>query len=927
MRKKLVQLSILVYCIWCLGFTIPGFLYPQEQGYISSDPTAKRTGLIFENPEQDPYAIPGIQSMSIRSLDPRMRIAASHFNTSYLPPVNSQGQQGSCVAWAVGYYLKSYQENKENNRTSLAERSNPDNICSPAFIYNLIHVKNDGGSYYSDAFRMINDFGCPSLTDMPYNDDDYQTWPDRNDFINAIPRRTQVASGEYYYLYLNSDTALNQVKQMLQNGQLLVFGIAVYYNYDHISSYNNIYTIADLSGSNRGGHAQTIVGFDDDLVTNDGVGAFRVVNSWGTGWGDSGFYWISYEAIKAGSGISSGYAYWVEDRSSYSSSKMVEFKLDHNHSRETSNWIAVGGQNKSFFDFTVNSLDREYHGFPNSNIVLDVEDLEAYLTVGADLRLYMEDNISNGFPGEIEEFIYKDETSGIEMSSSDPPVSIPDLSQDYASIVIPSPTAPLIVLSKSQLTFGSLVGGGPLPDQDFTISNGGIDPLDWSITDNRTWLDCSPTSGTESGQIFVSVDPTGLAAEDYTGTITVSSATAPNSPQYVTVNLHVYAPGTDSPPIGVMDTPAAGANVSGNIPVTGWALDDIEVERVQIKRNSFPSDPPGVIGSDGLVYLGKAFFVRGARPDVEAAYPHYPNNNRAGWGCMVLTNFLPNGGNGDYTLYAFAIDVSGHKVQIGQKLIHSDNANRINPFGTIDSPQLGNVISGTDYVNFAWALTPTPKMIPIDGSTLWVYVDGVPLGNPVYNQYREDIATRFPGYLNSGGAVGYYYLDTTQFANGLHILAWSITDDQGAVDGISRYFEIQNTGTMATSLTLQGRSTYLLDEGKRLSITARLTENKLQPAEEESMAIEVEQLQRLVLKLDATPGSRFIGWGRDESEPLPIGSTLNNDTGEFFWMLGPGFLGEHVLHFAATDGVYRGQPIQIRIRVMPKKHTLKREKE
>ena len=101
-------------------------------------------------------------------------------------------------------------------------------------------------------------------------------------------------------------------------------------------------------------------------------------------------------------------------------------------------------------------------------------------------------------------------------------------------------------------------------------------------------------------------------------------------------------------------------------------------------------------------------------------------------------------------------------------------------------------MSGT-VVNFGWALTPSPGAIATDGSTLWVYVDSVPVGHPVYNNYRSDIATLFPGYANSNGAIGYYILDTTTLANGIHTIAWSVTDNLGRVTGVgSRYFWVLN---------------------------------------------------------------------------------------------------------------------------------------
>ncbi len=95
-------------------------------------------------------------------------------------------------------------------------------------------------------------------------------------------------------------------------------------------------------------------------------------------------------------------------------------------------------------------------------------------------------------------------------------------------------------------------------------------------------------------------------------------------------------------------------------------------------------------------------------------------------------------------------------------------------------------------VNFGWALTQNPYLIPLDGSTITVLVDGVTLGHPTYNQYRADIATDFPGLANSNGAVGFFCLDTTTLADGMHNIAWVVTDNGGRVKtasaaGISAY--------------------------------------------------------------------------------------------------------------------------------------------
>jgi hypothetical protein len=311
-------------------------------------------------------------------------------------------------------------------------------------------------------------------------------------------------------------------------------------------------------------------------------------------------------------------------------------------------------------------------------------------------------------------------------------------------------------------------------------------PGTWYANSNQSWLHVSPASGSGSGRVTISVDAASLPPTPWDAAITIHTPEAGSRTVQVLGTTHLGK--SSNPPIGHLDTPAHRATgITGNIPVTGWAVDDIEVDRVEIWRDPAPGE--------GLsrVYLGDAVFIEAARPDIEQRMGSYPFAYRAGWGFMLLTNYLPNQGNGKFVLHAYAYDIEGNRAILGKKTITCDNANSVMPFGTIDTPAQGGVASGSAFMNWGWVLTPQPNSIPLDGSTLVVFVDGVPVGNVTYGFARSDIQALFPGYMNTDIAVGYFVLDTTTYENGIHSIAWRVEDDAGNVTGIgSRFFRIQN---------------------------------------------------------------------------------------------------------------------------------------
>jgi hypothetical protein len=461
-----------------------------------------------------------------------------------------------------------------------------------------------------------------------------------------------------------------------------------------------------------------------------------------------------------------------------------------------------------------------------------------------------------------------------------------------------------IVLNRDSLTFGAVQGSTASGDQTFSIGSSSSGALNWTAAADKGWLSCTPTSGSGDGVVTVSVDVTGLTPGTYTGSISVSATNATNSPQTVSVALTVYTPGQTSAPFGNYATPTNNSTIRSSVPFTGWVLDDLGVQSVKIYRQSGAS----------MIYIGDAVFVEGARPDVEAAYPSYPDNYKAGWGYMMLTNFLPDGGNSTYNIVAIATDVEGHKVSLGTKTVHIDNASAVKPFGAIDTPGQGGTASGGSFINWGWVLTPQPNSIPTDGSTIDIWVDGVNIGHPHYNNYRSDIATLFPGYANTNGAVGYYYLDTTAYENGVHTIQWTARDSGGNSDGIgSRYFSIQNSGgssraaahgmprmTIDYTIEPDTSSPVGILKGYEKNVNPANLE-KIYPDDRGCLEVEIRELERVELHFG---GSREIsGWQvvGDQYRPLPIGSFLDRDKGIFYWQTAVGFCGKYRLIFIHTD--------------------------
>ena len=162
---------------------------------------------------------------------------------------------------------------------------------------------------------------------------------------------------------------------------------------------------------------------------------------------------------------------------------------------------------------------------------------------------------------------------------------------------------------------------------------------------------------------------------------------------------------TAAAPFGVFDSPAEGAGgLSGTVTLSGWALDDLEVTRLEIRRSPGPGETPD---PDGQVAVGDAAFAVGLRPDVEAAFPTYPFSNRAGWTLGFPSGLLPGGGNGAFTFSAYAYDADARITLLGTGSLGFANNPTALPAPVITSPSPSQVFP-VPPATFTWQTVAGP---------------------------------------------------------------------------------------------------------------------------------------------------------------------------------------------------------------------------
>jgi len=202
--------------------------------------------------------------------------------------VRHQGAQDSCVAWAIAYYYRSYQEGIEWGRIPTTDRE----IFSPAFIYNqriTSDCERDWGMTAIAGLRIAIEKGVASLATMPYDPNDTCSQPSDEALIEAERYRSE----RYGNLFMGEETAsIETLRRHLATGDPFILVIPFCPQLFQVTHDNPIIDVPDNPSSYSRGHVFLAVGYDDAAET------FKVVNSWGPGWAEDGFAYVTYDFVR-----------------------------------------------------------------------------------------------------------------------------------------------------------------------------------------------------------------------------------------------------------------------------------------------------------------------------------------------------------------------------------------------------------------------------------------------------------------------------------------------------------------------------------------------------------------------------------------------------------------------------------------------------
>ena len=207
----------------------------------------------------------------------------------YCSSIENQGNLGSCTGQAIAGAIELL--NKRNKKPTDVSR---------LFIYYyerllLGTVNYDSGAYIRDGIKVTNHYGASLESHWPYDIRKFRQEPISEAKVDALKRRVT-----RYERVTSFDGCIDA----LNNGYPIIMGFHVYSSF----MTNNVARTGNMPYPNTkrerllGGHAVLLVGY------NKTKKVFIARNSWGTNWGDKGYFYMPFNVV---TNTSMSSDYWI----------------------------------------------------------------------------------------------------------------------------------------------------------------------------------------------------------------------------------------------------------------------------------------------------------------------------------------------------------------------------------------------------------------------------------------------------------------------------------------------------------------------------------------------------------------------------------------------------------------------------------------
>ncbi len=229
------------------------------------------------------------ENLKIKASRIKPRLFKNKLPTKYIvegmSSVKDQGECGACWAFATAAIIEQLTGMDDVSEKEYIECVNK-NTNSAYQSYGCL------GGYYGYSLDYTKKFGISNETCFPYDESDsnacndkcemplwraYVSYADSNDFLHWGEPNPSYLNTLKYYIYTYGPVAVSMY--IPRDGSLDAYAGGVYH-----------YTGEPFDHFGRR-HAVVVCGWDDFKGSN---GAFLVKNSWGTEWGEDGYFWISY---------------------------------------------------------------------------------------------------------------------------------------------------------------------------------------------------------------------------------------------------------------------------------------------------------------------------------------------------------------------------------------------------------------------------------------------------------------------------------------------------------------------------------------------------------------------------------------------------------------------------------------------------------